>query len=83
MGIGPFVKALEVATGIEAKIVGKPTSKYFEMAVERMKGLYPGVNVSYEDVAVVGDDIVNDLGEGSISLGFKRILGQFSGGKSG
>jgi ribonucleotide monophosphatase NagD (HAD superfamily) len=76
LGIGPFIKALESATGIEAKIIGKPTSKYFEMAVQRMKGLYPGGDLAYEDIAVVGDDIENDLGEGSISLGTKRILGE-------
>lgn len=77
LGIGPFIKALESATGFEAKIVGKPTETYFKMAVERMKGLDPDFEADMSEIAVVGDDIQNDLGEGARSLGLRRILGEY------
>jgi ribonucleotide monophosphatase NagD (HAD superfamily) len=76
LSIGPFVHALEMASGAKATIVGKPTAKYFEMAVQRMRALYPDVEADVSDVAVVGDDPVNDLGHGSIDLGLRRILGE-------
>ncbi|KAI9632486.1 HAD-like domain-containing protein [Dioszegia hungarica] len=73
LGLGPFVKALESATGLEATIVGKPTRRFFEMAIERLNELYPGEREAGE-YAVVGDDIVNDLGAGTTELGLRRIL---------
>lgn len=75
LGIGPFVKALESATGVEAEIVGKPTKRFFQLAVERLKGLYPDCQVDMGDIGVVGDDTENDLGAGTLELGLKRILG--------
>ena len=76
LGIGPFVKALELASGVQAEIVGKPTRRFFEMAIERLKGLHPEVgDIHPGDVGVVGDDVVNDLGQGARELGMKRILG--------
>jgi len=54
LGPGPFVAALENASGRTAEIVGKQGRE--------------GV------VAVVGDDIQNDLGGGAVELGFWRVL---------
>lgn len=78
LGIGPFVRALEVAGGWEAEIVGKPTRRFFEMAIERIKANHPDAGeIEPEDVGVVGDDVVNDLGEGTRDLCLKRILGMY------
>ncbi|UCD24031.1 MAG: TIGR01458 family HAD-type hydrolase [Gemmatimonadota bacterium] len=70
---GPFVAALEYATGAEATVVGKPSREFFQSAADSL-GL--GLNA----VAMVGDDIVNDVG-GIQALGGTGILlrtGKFS-----
>ena len=51
---GPFVSALEEATGVEATVVGKPSADFFTEAVELL-------GVPAERVAMVGDDIANDV----------------------
>ncbi len=51
---GAYVAALEEATGTRATICGKPSSEFFEMAIERL-GTPAG------RTAMVGDDIVNDV----------------------
>jgi ribonucleotide monophosphatase NagD (HAD superfamily) len=77
LGIGPFVKALESASGLEAEIVGKPTRRFFNMARERLEELYDDVKgMDMREIAVVGDDIDNDLGEGARDSGLARILGK-------
>ncbi|ODO04672.1 TIGR01458 family HAD hydrolase [Cryptococcus amylolentus CBS 6273] len=73
LGIGPFVRALEESTGAKAKIVGKPTRSFFELALERLKA-QGGEEWDVGEVAVVGDDVENDLGEGARELGLKRVL---------
>jgi ribonucleotide monophosphatase NagD (HAD superfamily) len=73
LGIGPFVRALEVAAGVEAELVGKPTRRFFELGIERLRELYGDVQ---GDIGVVGDDVVNDLGDGARDIGLKRILGE-------
>ena len=79
LGIGPFVHALKLASGIEAELVGKPTRRFFELAMERLKGLHPDVgDLDAADVGVVGDDMVNDLGDGAMELGLKRVLGMYA-----
>jgi ribonucleotide monophosphatase NagD (HAD superfamily) len=73
LGIGPFVRALELASGVEAELVGKPTRRFFELAVERLKE-----NTAWKgdihEVGIVGDDATNDLGDGAKDLGLSRIL---------
>jgi HAD superfamily hydrolase (TIGR01458 family) len=51
---GPFVAALEYASGKRAVIVGKPEESFFRIALEDM-GLEP------HEVAVVGDDAEADV----------------------
>lgn len=51
---GPFVAALEFATGQEALVLGKPAPPFFRLAVDDL-GLSP------EQVAMVGDDIEVDV----------------------
>jgi ribonucleotide monophosphatase NagD (HAD superfamily) len=72
LGPGPFVAALENATGRTAEIVGKPERKFFELVLNSL-----GSDVQDREgvVAVIGDDIQNDLGDGAVELGFWRVLG--------
>lgn len=53
--IGAIVAGLEYATGMTARIIGKPAKSFFELAVNDM-GLQPG------EVAMVGDDVNSDIG---------------------
>ena len=73
MGIGPFVKALEAASGVEAELVGKPTRRFFELAIQRVRD-NTGWRGVVGGVGIVGDDVRNDLGAGARELGLKRFL---------
>jgi HAD superfamily hydrolase (TIGR01458 family) len=52
---GPFVAALEYATGAPAEVAGKPSAAFFHAAVSTL-GLAPG-----PDIAMVGDDLWSDV----------------------
>lgn len=54
LDVGPFVAALEYATGREAEVIGKPEPRFFLDAVAEL-GLEP------EAVALVGDDAETDV----------------------
>ncbi|KAH9177619.1 HAD-like domain-containing protein [Lactarius sanguifluus] len=71
LGPGPFVAALENASGGTAEIVGKPERKFFELV---LSSLEPDVQGREGVVAVIGDDIQSDLGGGAVELGFWRVL---------
>src|SRR6266516_3265647 len=63
---GPFVRALEVATGKEAIVLGKPAQAFFEQALLSIK-------VDAHEEIMVGDDIENDIG-GAQGAGLRGIL---------
>lgn len=63
---GPFVRALEMATGKEAIVVGKPNAAFFAQALHM-------INVSADEALVVGDDIENDIA-GAQRAGIRAIL---------
>jgi HAD superfamily hydrolase (TIGR01458 family) len=63
---GPFVAALEHATGREAVVVGKPAPGFFALAVAAL-GLPPG------RVAAVGDDVEADVA-GAQAAGLRGVL---------
>ncbi|KAF9037069.1 HAD-like domain-containing protein [Panaeolus papilionaceus] len=69
MGPGPFVTALENASGIEAIIVGKPTKSFFEMAIRDL-----GEDSSNGRIVIIGDDVEADLGGGALDLNLWRVL---------
>lgn len=69
LGPGPFVAALENATGKEAEVLGKPSKAFFQTVIESLD--YEG---PYECIAVIGDDIQTDLGGGATDLRLWRIL---------
>jgi len=66
LSAGPFVQALEFATGKSATIVGKPSKMFFELALSDM-GLFS------DQVAMIGDDILIDIG-GADAIGMQGIL---------
>lgn len=63
---GPFVAALEYATGVEAEVVGKPSTAYFRLAADSM-GVEPAA------ITVIGDDLVADVG-GAQAAGMRGVL---------
>jgi HAD superfamily hydrolase (TIGR01458 family) len=66
LDVGPFVAAIEFATGREAYVVGKPARAFFDQAVTAM-------NAAVGDAAMVGDDIESDIG-GALRAGLRTIL---------
>jgi len=65
---GAYASALAYASGQEPIVIGKPSPDYFRLALE-MLGLSP------EQVAMVGDDILNDV-DAAQKLGMQGILVQ-------
>ena len=63
---GPFVAALEYATGREAEVIGKPSGAFFELALSDL-----GVDAGH--AAMVGDDVEADIG-GALDAGLAGIL---------
>jgi HAD superfamily hydrolase (TIGR01458 family) len=63
---GPFVSALEYATGRQAEVVGKPSNAFFQLALSEL-------GVSADRAAMVGDDVEADVG-GAINAGLAGIL---------
>ncbi len=74
LSAGPFVAALEYASGREAVVMGKPSPAFFLQALASM-GAEPG------NTAMIGDDVVTDIG-GAMACGLSGILvrtGKFRG----
>ena len=63
---GPFVVALEYATGQQARVIGKPSPDFFRLALDDL-GMAPA------RVAMIGDDIEVDVG-GAQRAGLKGVL---------
>jgi len=63
---GPFVAALEYATGRGAEVMGKPSRAFFELALSDL-----GVEAGH--AAMVGDDVEADVG-GALDAGLAGIL---------
>ncbi|MHA1144183.1 MAG: TIGR01458 family HAD-type hydrolase [Candidatus Helarchaeota archaeon] len=66
LSAGPFVTALEFATGKQAEIMGKPTKSFFELALK-------DIGTNPEETGMIGDDIFTDIG-GAQAQGLKGIL---------
>ena len=63
---GPFVAALEFASGVEATVVGKPSAAFFTGAARAL-------GVSLADIVVVGDDVTTDVA-GAQATGAHGVL---------
>ena len=65
LDVGPFVAALEYATGQKALVLGKPAPAFFERIAR-------GLSLPPEQIALVGDDIRTDVGA-AMEAGFLGI----------
>jgi HAD superfamily hydrolase (TIGR01458 family) len=63
---GPFVTALEYATGVEAEVVGKPSPAFFRLALD-------DIALPPETVVIVGDSVENE-GGGARAAGCRVVL---------
>ncbi|MBV9227989.1 MAG: TIGR01458 family HAD-type hydrolase [Chloroflexi bacterium] len=63
---GPFVYALELATGKQAKVLGKPDRAFFTQALLAL-------GVPADEAVMIGDDIENDVG-GAQQAGIRGVL---------
>jgi HAD superfamily hydrolase (TIGR01458 family) len=63
---GPFVAAIEFATGKDAYVVGKPAAAFFEAVLG-------GLGLQAAEVAMVGDDVEADIG-GALDAGLPAVL---------
>jgi len=63
---GPYVRALEIATGKQAVVLGKPDRAFFEQALLTL-GVQP------QEALMVGDDIENDVA-GAQRAGMRGVL---------
>jgi HAD superfamily hydrolase (TIGR01458 family) len=63
---GPFVAALEFASGKTASVLGKPSPAFFKLAVESLR-------CTAEDAVMIGDDAEADVG-GAMAAGLLGIL---------
>ena len=68
LDMGPFVAALEYATGRRASIIGKPSREFFQLAVSYLQ-------VAPHEIAMVGDDVEVDIA-GAREAGLRTILVQ-------
>ena len=66
LDVGPFVAAIEYATGCDAYVVGKPARGFFE-------GVLGDLGVASAEAAMVGDDVESDVG-GALAAGLAGIL---------
>jgi HAD superfamily hydrolase (TIGR01458 family) len=66
LDVGPYVAALEYATGKPAEVMGKPSRTFFELALMDLK-LQP------EQVAIIGDDLEADI-QGAQAVGIRTIF---------
>merc|ERR1719391_169864 len=66
LDVGPFAAALEFASERKAKVCGKPDATFFKAGVSAL-GLSP------ENILMVGDDIVSDVG-GAQKAGLRGVL---------
>lgn len=66
LDVGPFVAALEYASGREAVVVGKPAPAFFATVLAALR-------VPPERAAMVGDDVESDVG-GALAAGLAGIL---------
>jgi HAD superfamily hydrolase (TIGR01458 family) len=63
---GPYIRALEFASGKNAIVLGKPNSAFFEQALH-------SVGIAAQEAVMVGDDIENDIG-GAQQIGIRGVL---------
>lgn len=54
LDVGPFIKALEYASGRQAQVMGKPAAAFFRLALDEL-------GVSADQTLMIGDDRLGDV----------------------
>ncbi|NLV27531.1 MAG: TIGR01458 family HAD-type hydrolase [Methanomicrobiales archaeon] len=77
LSAGPFVTALEFASGKTAVIMGKPSLNFFRYALSDLQ-------MSPKQVAMIGDDIMTDVNGAQIAgmTGIITLTGKFKPGET-
>lgn len=78
LDIGPFVAALEYASGQEAVVLGKPSADFYRVAVDSL-------GCEMQSTVMVGDDAFADV-DGALAAGLQGILvrtGKYRAGDEG
>ena len=65
LDLGPFVKAIEYASGKNSILMGKPDKNFFDLAIANL-------NIDKSEILMIGDDIRSDI-EGSKNAKFAAI----------
>jgi len=66
LDVGPFVAAMESATGREALVLGKPAPMFFDLALTEL-------GCSAAEAMMIGDDLLTDIG-GAQRIGARGML---------
>lgn len=66
LDVGPFVKALEYAASCSAIVLGKPSTQFFETALQIL-------NCKPSQAVMIGDDILGDI-KGAQQAGLQSVL---------
>ena len=66
LDVGPYIKALEYATGRSAVVLGKPSIEFFKTALQTLQ-------CEPTQTCMIGDDIVGDI-QGAQTAGIKGVL---------
>ncbi len=83
MDAGALVAALEFAANKQAKIIGKPSRQFFNLAVHDIR-VEAGERWLSADFAIVGDDVESDI-KGAMDAGLLSVLvktGKYNGSYS-
>jgi NagD protein len=70
-GVGAILKMLEFATSSSYEVVGKPSSAFYNEALNRLK--IQDAHASFDKITIISDDVKGDLG-GAKELGMKTIF---------
>ena len=65
LDLGPFVKAIEYASGKKSILMGKPEKNFFDLVINDL-------NTNNENILMIGDDIIADI-EGSKNAKLKAV----------
>ncbi len=66
LAAGPFVAGIEYATGVSARVMGKPSPSFFGQACD-------AIGMRSDECIIVGDDIYSDIG-GAQAAGIRGFL---------
>ncbi len=72
-GVGAIAKMLCYATGIEAKVIGKPSKNFYNVALKSLQKQNP--KLSFKDIVMISDDAIGDLcGAKELGIQTKLVL---------